>query len=107
RAQAALEKELAPEFERRELEPLGVREPVTLLSLVAEAMGHGVNVAGRLFGALGAVGVNIRAIAQGASSRSISCVVDAAETALSVRTTHAAFNLAHQKVNLMVLGKGT
>jgi len=107
RARAALERELAPEFERRELEPVGVREPVTLLSLVAEAMGHGVNVAGRLFGALGSAGVNIRAIAQGASSRSISCVVDAGETALSVRTTHAAFNLAHQQVSLLILGKGT
>ncbi|AGC42371.1 aspartate kinase [Myxococcus stipitatus DSM 14675] len=107
RARTALETELAQELSRREVEPLGVRQPVTLLTLVAEAMGHGVNVAGRFFSALGAVGVNVRASAQGASSRSISCVVDAADTSIAVRTTHAAFNLAHQQVNLFLLGKGT
>ncbi|QSQ20286.1 bifunctional aspartate kinase/homoserine dehydrogenase I [Pyxidicoccus parkwayensis] len=107
RAQGALENELAQELARHEVEPLAIREPVTLLSLVAEAMGHGVNVAGRFFSALGAVGVNVRASAQGASSRSISCVVDAADTAIAVRTTHAAFNLAHQQVSLFLLGRGT
>lgn len=107
RARNALEAELAQELARREVEPLGVREPVTLVTLVAEAMGHGVNVAGRFFSALGAVGVGVRASAQGASSRSISCVVDAEDTAIAVRTTHAAFNLAHQQVSLFLLGKGT
>ena len=43
--------------------------PVALVSLVAEAMGQWPNVAGRFFGALGNVGINVRAIAQGASSR--------------------------------------
>ncbi|MCY0998569.1 bifunctional aspartate kinase/homoserine dehydrogenase I [Myxococcus sp. MISCRS1] len=107
RARTALERELAQELARREVEPLGFRQPVTLVTLVAEAMGHGVNVAGRFFSALGAVGVGVRASAQGASSRSISCVVDAADTAIAVRTTHAAFNLAHQQVSLFLLGKGT
>ncbi|RJS25026.1 bifunctional aspartate kinase/homoserine dehydrogenase I [Corallococcus sp. H22C18031201] len=107
RARTALESELAQELARREVEPLKIRQPVTLLTLVAEAMGHGVNVAGRFFRALGGVGVNVKAIAQGASSRSISCVVDASDTAIAVRTTHAAFNLAHQQVSVFLLGKGT
>ncbi|MFP2926630.1 bifunctional aspartate kinase/homoserine dehydrogenase I [Pyxidicoccus sp. 3LG] len=107
RAQRALEVELSQELARREVEPLGIRQPVTLLTLVAEAMGHGTNVAGRFFSALGAVGVNVRASAQGASSRSISCVIDAEDTAIAVRTTHAAFNLAHQQVSLFLLGRGT
>ncbi|MFY0576457.1 aspartate kinase [Cystobacter fuscus] len=107
RARGALENALAQELARHEVEPLALREPVTLLTLVAEAMGQGANVAGRFFGALGAVGVNVRASAQGASSRSISCVVDAADTAIAVRTTHAAFNLAHQQVSLFLLGRGT
>jgi aspartokinase/homoserine dehydrogenase 1 len=107
RARGALERELSQEQARSEVEPLAIRQPVTLLTLVAEAMGHGTNVAGRFFSALGAVGVNVRASAQGASSRSISCVVDAAETAIAVRTTHAAFNLAHQQVSLFLLGRGT
>ena len=83
------------------------RDAVTLVSLVAEAMGQRPNVAGRFFAALGNVGINVLAIAQGASSRSISCVVAAADTAEAVRTVHAAFNLAETEVNVLLLGRGT
>ncbi len=106
RAEAAINSELALELERREVKPVGRRREVTLMTLVAEAMGRLPNIAGRLFYALGAIGVNIRAIGQGASERSISCVVDAADTPASVRAVHAAFNFAHEEVNLLVLGKG-
>lgn len=106
-ARTALEDELEVELKRGDLEPLQVLAPVTLLSLVAEAMGHTVNVAGRFFHALGSVGVNIRAIAQGASQRSISAVIDAADTHVAVRTVHAVFNFAHQDISLLLYGTGT
>ena len=106
-AVAAITEELALELQRGDVEPATVRRPVTLLTLVAEAMGHEADVAGRFFHSLGAVGVDIHASAQGASSRSISCAVSADDTALAVRTVHAAFNLAHQQVSLLVLGHGT
>lgn len=107
RARNAIQEELALEIQRHEVEHVKVRAPVTLVTLVAEAMGQTSNVAGRFFAPLGAVGVNIRAIAQGASSRAISCVIDAADTEIAVRTVHSAFNFAHQEVSLLVLGKGT
>jgi aspartokinase/homoserine dehydrogenase 1 len=107
RAQDVIEADLRAEFDRGEMQPIGVREPVTLLTLVAESMGLTTDVAGRFFHSLGLIGVNIRAIAQGASSRSISCVIDAPDTAVAVRTVHAAFNLAHQQVSLFVMGTGT
>lgn len=106
RAKEAVTRELALELDRGDLSPLHVREPVTLVSLVEETVGDVPNAPGRFFGALGAVGVHVRAIAQGASSRSISCAIDAEDTALAVRSVHAAFNFAHQEVNLLVLGKG-
>ncbi len=107
RAQSALRQTLAPELARQEVELRPVQAPVSLLTLVAEAMGHRPNVAGRFFAALGNVGVNVRAIAQGASSRSISCVVDGADTTLAVRTVHAAFNLASTETSVLLLGRGT
>ena len=103
---ASLEAEFAPELARGDVRPLGVRAPVSLITLVAEAMGRTPNVAGRMFGAIGGVGVNVLAIGQSASSRSISCVVDGADTALVVNTVHAAFNLRHARVSLFVLGAG-
>lgn len=106
-AVSALETELRPELALHEIQPLTVKRPVTLLTLVAEAMGQTVNVAGRMFAALGAVGVNVFSIGQSASSRSISCVVPAHDTIIGVRAVHDAFNFSHQRVSLLVMGKGT
>ncbi|MGA9523775.1 MAG: bifunctional aspartate kinase/homoserine dehydrogenase I [Myxococcaceae bacterium] len=106
-AHELLEATLTGERERGEVVVSPVRGPVTLVTLVAEAMGHRPNAAGRFFSALGNVGVNVLAIAQGASARSISCVVDAEDTPVAVRTVHAAFNLTHVEINVLLLGKGT
>lgn len=103
----AIEHDLAAERARGEVQDVSVRAPVTLVSLVAEAMGRTVNVAGRFFHALGAIGVAIHGCAQGASSRSICAVIDADATQVAVRAVHAAFNFTHQEVNLLVLGRGT
>ncbi len=81
--------------------------PVTLVTLVAERMGQHANVAGRFFAALGTIGVRVRAIAQGASERSISCVVDGADTAAAVRAVHAAFHFAEAELHVLLLGHGT
>lgn len=107
RARAVLETALGDLLSAGEVELPPSRDAVTLVSLVAEAMGQWPNVAGRFFAALGNVGINVLAIAQGASSRSISCVVAAADTAEAVRTVHAAFNLAETEVNVLLLGRGT
>ncbi|MBL9100780.1 MAG: aspartate kinase [Myxococcales bacterium] len=105
RAVEAVERELQVEHARGEVEGPGVRAPVTLLSLVSERLGPRTTPA-QFFRALGGVGVPIRAIAQGTGSRSISCVVDGEDTALAVRTVHAAFNFAHEEVHVLVLGHG-
>lgn len=105
-ARAAVERVIAPDLARHEVDGVRVRDGVTLVTLVAEAMGRSVNVAGRLFGALGRAGVNVWGIAQSASSRSISCVVDGPDTAPAVRAVHAAFNLASADVSVVLLGHG-
>lgn len=106
RAVAALELAFADLLARGDLHPIRVERPVTLLTLVAEAMGRTPNVAGRLFSAIGTVGGNVLAIGQSASSRSVSCVIHAHDTVDAVRTVHAAFNLAYRRVSLLVLGSG-
>lgn len=103
----AVEAALRPELQRGELKPIGVRTDVAMITLVAEAMGRRPHVAGRLFSALGEVGIAVRAIGQSASARSISAVVDEADLPLAVRRVHTAFHLTHARVSLLVLGKGT
>lgn len=106
-ARAALARAFAAEHVRGALPELRATEGVTLLTLVAEAMGRAPNVAGRFFGALGALGINVRAATQGATSRAISAVVSQADTPAAVRAVHAAFNLSREQVNLLLLGVGT
>jgi aspartokinase/homoserine dehydrogenase 1 len=107
RAAEVVTTELRSEIDAGALTTPNVDGPVSLVTLVAEAMGRTVNVAGRFFGAVGAIGVNVKAASQGASSRAITCVVPGADTAATVQAVHAAFNLAVEQVHLLVLGKGT
>ena len=107
RAVHAIEAELVLERARGDVDPPRVRTPVTLLTLVAEAMGKTPNVAGRFFSALGENGINVYASGQGASSRSISCAVDASDTSVAVQTVHTSFHLAHQRASVFLVGRGT
>lgn len=106
-AEKTIRRELVLEFERKLVGELQIREPVTLVTLLAEAMGRTVNVSGRFLHAIGRIGVMVRACAQGVGERSISAVIDAADTRVALRTVHSAFNLAHQPVSVFLLGKGT
>jgi aspartokinase/homoserine dehydrogenase 1 len=106
RARRILETTLAADLLRKDLTLGPVLSPVSLVTLVAETMSRRPNLPGRMLHAIGSVGVSVRALAQGAAARSISVVVDAADTALAVRTVHAAFNLAHAELNVLLLGKG-
>jgi aspartate kinase len=51
-------------------------------------MRHTPGIAGRVFGALGAQGINIIAIAQGSSECSISLIVDMQDADAAVRAIH-------------------
>lgn len=106
RAKEILQQALASELHRGDLTIGPVMSPVSLVTLVAESMGRRPNVAGRMLHSIGAVGVYVRALAQGAAARSISVVVDAADTGLAVRTVHAIFNFSHAELNVLLLGKG-
>jgi len=94
KAQAAIEEALQVEASRGEVAPVAVHRGFTLLTLVAGAMGRTPNVAGRLFATLGGMGVMIRAIAQSATARSISCVIDSSETRRATQEVHRSFNMS-------------
>lgn len=107
RAVSVVDGELARERDLGMLGASRVVSPVSVVTLVAEAMGRTVNVAGRFFGAVGASGISVMAASQGATSRAISCVVAAADTARAAQVVHEAFNLAASRVSVLLLGKGT
>ena len=86
---AAFEEELA----RREVDEIIVRSGLTTIAVVGSGMAHTPGIAARIFGAVADAGVNVVAIAQGASERNVSFVVDETESAAAVRAVHSAFRL--------------
>lgn len=105
-ARQSISAALAPELQSGDLRIEPVLSPVTLVTLVGENMAGRPNVAGKFLNSIGEAGISVRAVAQGASARSISCVVDADQTATAVRTVHGAFNLSHTEISVLLLGKG-
>ncbi|HEX7236049.1 MAG TPA: bifunctional aspartate kinase/homoserine dehydrogenase I, partial [Gammaproteobacteria bacterium] len=58
------------------------------------------------FGTLGNAGINVRAIAQGASERNISAVIDAKDMTRAIRAVHSSFYLSAKTVSIGVVGPG-
>jgi aspartate kinase len=68
-------------------------QPVAVVAAVGDRMRGTPGIAGTVFGALGAEGINVTAISQGSSERNISRVVAEADAAKAVRALHKAFKL--------------
>lgn len=92
-AAVALREAFAPELQRREIDAIEVRPDLATIAVVGLGMAGTPGVAARLFGALADEGVNIVAIAQGASELNISLVVEASQAGPAQRAIHSAFRL--------------
>src|SRR5450631_401210 len=66
---------------------------------------HGI--AAKVFNSLGNAAISVRAIAQGASERNISLVVDGKFAAKALRAVHAAFYLSPNTFSIGLIGPGT
>jgi bifunctional aspartokinase / homoserine dehydrogenase 1 len=77
-----------------------------IVAVVGDGMKGRPGVAGRVFGALGRHNINISAIAQGASERNISCVIDAAQEVRALNVIHQAFFEKRRRLALVLIGVG-
>jgi len=93
RVLAALKEALAPELERRQIDSINGTDGIVIVTVVGSAMKGTPGIAAKVFGALGAAGINVIAIAQGSSEANISLVVNQADSDEAVRQIHAAFAL--------------
>ena len=78
----------------------------SILSVVGDGMSGQPGVAGKVFAALGAAGVNVRAIAQGASERNISAVINGFDTTRALSAVHSSFYLSPHTVSVGLIGPG-
>ena len=79
---------------------------IRVLAIVGEGMAGTPGVAARLFASLARAGVNVRAIAQGASERNISVAIDEHDAERALKAIHAGFYLSEQTLSIGLIGPG-
>jgi len=100
---AAFTRELA----EGQIQSVETSRDLTILAVVGDGMAGTPGVSAKVFDALGKAAVNVRAIAQGASERNISVVVDGRQATRALRATHASFYLSPNTLSIGVIGPGT
>ena len=104
----AVEAEMALELARRDVDRVWALDDVVIVTAVGAGMRGTSGIAARLFSALGENGINVVAIAQGASECGVSLVVsadDAAEAVLA-SSTHDASALAQKLPRIFLVSDG-
>ena len=104
-ATAAVRQEFRLELHHK-LTALDEKSDQTIIAIVGDQMKGHPGISGKMFGALGRHNINISAIAQGASERNISCVVDTAQQSRALNIIHGAFFERRKRLALFVIGTG-
>ncbi|NBI42171.1 bifunctional aspartate kinase/homoserine dehydrogenase I [[Haemophilus] felis] len=102
----ALETEFAKELANQSLEQIDVIEELSVISVVGDGMRQAKGLAARFFSALAQANINIVAIAQGSSERSISAVVPLNKAIEAVKSTHQALFNNKKVVDVFLVGVG-
>lgn len=100
---AAFERELREE----QIQDVDVQGGLAILAVVGDGMAGTPGVAAKVFNSLGNAGVNVRAIAQGASERNISVVVQGRDATRALRASHSSFYLSPHTLSIGLIGPGT
>ena len=106
-AEIAINKAFEIEIAQNKIDPCIVENNLCIIALVGENMKNHQGLSGRMFSTLGKNNVNIRAIAQGASERNISAVINERDVKKALNTLHENFFEENTKqLNLFVMGVG-
>ncbi|QLB13335.1 aspartate kinase [Bisgaardia hudsonensis] len=106
KAKAVLEAEFSEELQSQALEPIDVIRDLSIVSVVGDGMAQAKGIAARFFSALSKANINIVAIAQGSSERSISAVVSQNQAIEAVKATHQALFNNKKIVDIFLVGVG-
>ncbi|MFO7869766.1 MAG: bifunctional aspartate kinase/homoserine dehydrogenase I [Bacteroidales bacterium] len=106
-AKNLLEDEFDDEIKSGLIETIRIENNLSVIAAVGENMKNIPGVSGRFFNALGINGINVHAIAQGASELNISVVVSNTNTHKALNALHEAFFLSNNKtLNIYIVGTG-
>ena len=106
-AKKAIDEHFEFEISRKKVAPAKVELNMANIAVVGDRMKDHQGISGKLFSSLGANNINIRAIAQGASERNISIIIDNKNTRKALNTIHEIFFEQQTKeLNLFITGVG-
>jgi aspartokinase/homoserine dehydrogenase 1 len=106
-AERAVRRAFSAELRDGQVQSVAVDAGCAIVAVVGDGMANHHGIAGKLFQAFAQAGINVRAIAQGASQRNISAVVDAQDASKALRAVHSAFYLSPHTLSIGVVGPGT
>jgi aspartokinase/homoserine dehydrogenase 1 len=107
RAKKVIDFAFAGEIAMQRVEPLIVETDLSIVALVGDHMKSHPGISGKMFGALGKNGVNVRAIAQGSSERNISAVITTGDVRKAINVLHEEFfETSYKQINIFVAGAG-
>lgn len=101
-----LNEEFYLELKNNLLEPIDVICNLSIISVVGDGMRTQLGLSGKLFGALERANINIIAIAQGSSERSISVVVKNDVTTIGVKAVHQTLFNTDRVIEVFIVGMG-
>lgn len=106
-AKTAIDTVFELEINQQKINPCTVETDLCIVALVGEQMKNHQGISGKMFSTLGKNNVNIRAIAQGASERNISVVINESDVKKALNVLHERFFEDNTKqLNLFVMGVG-
>ncbi len=107
KAEAAIRQEFDREIQLDQINKITIEDNLAIVAIVGENMKHSTGVAGKLFHTIGKNGINIIAIAQGASELNISWVVKVSDLRKTLNVVHESFFLsANVELNVFLMGIG-
>ncbi len=107
RAAHAINEEFLYENSLGKINKALIENDQAIIAVIGDNMKNHRGISGRMFSSLGKNNVNIRAIAQGASERNISAVIDARDVKKALNTLHYKFfERQVRQLNLFIVGVG-
>ena len=106
-AKISIDKEFEYEISQRKINECQIENSLSNIAIVGDKMKSKKGVSGKLFSTLGNNNINIRAIAQGASERNISIIIDEKDNTKALNALHEAFFENNCKnLHLFITGVG-
>jgi len=106
RAGAVVRAAFERELQEGQIQSIDMDLDLAILAVVGDGMAGRPGIAAKVFNSLGSASVNVRAIAQGASERNISVVIEGRQATRALRAVHAGLYLSPHTLSIGVIGPG-